>query len=104
MASETFVVGIAGAGIQSGVIYIDLASLSLTERDQQGKPGREVRHRLLLTPEGAVELHRAAQSALDRLVELGVLTKGDTQQAPPAAGQTGQGPPGEGGPQSPNFS
>jgi len=101
MSKETFVVGCAGGGIQSGVVFIDLASLSLSEKDEEGKPLREVAHRLFLTPEGAMETYQNLKGALDRLVELGILKVRD----PGEEGGEGEKKSGNGGsqPKSPNF-
>lgn len=99
MFSETFAVGCAGVAFHNGVVIVDLVGLSTTDKDDQGRPARELRQRVILTADGAVETFNGLKSMLDKLVEVGVLKRDSGAAAAPPAAPDG----GEGGPQSPNF-
>jgi hypothetical protein len=94
--SETFVVGCRGISFHQGVVLIDLDGLSATAKDDQGHPVREFSHRILTTPPGLVEMFNAIQGILDKLVQVGVLTRQEGTVAPQPQPQGGQ-------PKSPNF-
>lgn len=106
MANETFVVGCEGIGFHGGVLLVDMAGLSATQKDAEGRPLREHKLRLVMTPEGMLETVNAMQGMIARLVEVGLLkrTEGQAPGAPQAAPQAApaQGP-GGGQPKSPNF-
>ncbi len=87
MIPEIFVDGIGGIGFSGGMVRIDLVSLSPNEKDAEGKPEREVRQRLIMTPIGLIEVFTNMHKMLDKLVELGVL------QRRPATGEIPQAPP-----------
>ncbi|MCP5369058.1 MAG: hypothetical protein H6907_11220 [Hyphomicrobiales bacterium] len=99
MANEVFADGIGELGIAGGVVRINLVALSPTEKDANGQPVREFRQRLLMTPQGVLELHAGLQNMLDQLVEAGVLHRRDQKAAAedrPAKGNGGE-------PKTPNF-
>jgi hypothetical protein len=100
MAKETFVVGCEGIGFHGGVLLVDMAGLSESQKDAEGRPLREHKLRLLMTPEGMLETVNAMQGMIARLVEVGLLkrTEGPAQEAPQV-----QSSGGEGQPKSPNF-
>ncbi|MCF8034709.1 MAG: hypothetical protein K9K66_13710 [Desulfarculaceae bacterium] len=102
-AKSIFAVGIAGVGLQSGVVYLDLASLSIDKRDEKGKPAREVALRVYLTTEATMEAYQYLKGALDRLTEMGVLTKKDADGQPELGEDDGAAGAVQ-GPRSPNFS
>jgi hypothetical protein len=104
MSKETFVVGCEGIGFHNGVVMVDLVGLSTTQKDAEGRPLREPRLRLIMTPDGMLETMNALQGMVNHLVERGVLKR--TEGAPPQAGSEQAAPaagPGNGGPKSPNF-
>jgi hypothetical protein len=97
MTTENFVVGCEGIGFHGGVVLVDLAGLSPTQKDAEGRPLREPRVRLIMTPEGMLETVNAMQGMIARLVEVGLLKRTEGQ-AP-----NGKGPGNGGGqPQSPH--
>jgi hypothetical protein len=49
---ETFIDGVQEIGFGRGLIRMNLASLSATERDDKNNPILELRHRVLKTPNG----------------------------------------------------
>lgn len=94
MVPEVFAVGCNGVAFHNGVVIIDLAGLSATEKDDQGRPQREMRQRVVITADGAVETFNALRGMLDKLVEVGVLKREGGEAAP--AGDAAA-------PKSPNF-
>lgn len=94
--SESFVVGCRGISFHQGIVLIDLDGLSPTAKDDQGHPVRELGHRILTTPPGLVEMFNAIQGILDKLVEVGVLTRQEGTVAPHPEKAGGQ-------PKTPNF-
>lgn len=106
MSKETFVVGCQGIGFHGGVLMVDLVGLSTTEKDAEGRPMREPRLRLIMTPEAMLETMNAMQGIAVRLVEKGVLKRneGEGAQAPGASAPAAPAPAsGDGRPKSPNF-
>ena len=83
MIPETFADGIGRAGFSGGVVRLDLVSFALGEPSEDGKPKREPRHRILLSPQAFLETYAAMESMIEKLVELGVLRR---QQGEGAAG------------------
>jgi hypothetical protein len=99
-------VGCEGIGFHGGVVLVDLAGLSPTQKDAEGRPLREPRVRLLMTPEGMLETVNAMQGMIARLVEVGLLkrTEGQTPGGPQGQEPGGKAPGNGGGqPKSPNF-
>ncbi len=88
--SETFVVGCRGIIFHHGVVLIDLDGLSAEEKDDQGHPVRELCHRLVTTPPGLLEMFNSMQNMLDKLVEVGVLTRQEGAVTPAAGGPAGR--------------
>ena len=110
MHNESFVVGCDSAAFHNGVVILDLAGLSAAERDSEGRPKRELRCRLIMTPQAMLETMGAMQGIAKRLAEIGVLRPGEAGQAGPAApgspDKTDDGKKGGNGgdtPNSPNF-
>ena len=93
--SEFFVVGCEGISFHNGVVMIDLARLSVTNKDDQGQPQREFSHRLVTTPPGMLEMFNAMQGMLNKLVEVGLLTRREDGQGAEPVADTGQ-PAGDG--------
>jgi len=77
MVTDIFIDGASSGVIQNGVVRINLTTLSATERDENGRATREVRHRLLMTTSAATELHAFLETALRRMAEAGVVKRRD---------------------------
>ncbi len=108
MFSESFIVGFGSIGLYSGVVVLDLTGLSPTERDEQGQPTRELRQRIVMTPQAMLETFNAMQGLMARLEQAGLVKRADpTEQAgtPEAQGSGGEPkkPGGRGQPKTPNF-
>lgn len=99
MAAETFADGIGRIGFTEGMVRIELVSIA--DQDQDGRPVREVRHRIVMTPQGFMQSVQAQLNLIRKLEEAGVLRRspapGAEPAAPAAAGANGQSP------RSPNF-
>ncbi|MFH1034537.1 MAG: hypothetical protein V1806_08525 [Pseudomonadota bacterium] len=82
MSKETFAVGCGGIGFHNGVVMIDFTGLSATEKDAEGRPAKEMRQRIIMTPDALLETFNNIQGMINKLVEVGVLKKNETP--PPA--------------------
>ena len=72
MTSEIFADGVSEVNIAGGVVRINFVSLSATLKDEKGTPVRELRQRIVITPQGVLELHGAMQQVIEKLVATGV--------------------------------
>ncbi|MGE0720030.1 MAG: hypothetical protein AB7P02_31590 [Alphaproteobacteria bacterium] len=96
--------GVEEVSITSGVIRIDLYQYVLGTRDKDGRPPKEVSHRLLLSPEAFVQTYSALEQVVKQLEEKGLVQRkgkavaASTAAAPARAAQ----PKGEAR-KSPNF-
>jgi hypothetical protein len=75
LVTDLFIDGASEITVQTGIVRLNLVALSATEKDAEGRPVREVRHRLLMTPQAAAEVHAHLETALRRLEQLGVVSK-----------------------------
>jgi hypothetical protein len=100
MTKELFVDGVLNVGFGRGIVRIDVGSLSLTQTDDKGKPLLELRQRLLLHPQGFLELHHAMGEMLKKLINVGVLQA--ARQAPGTDKQESEKQVSQ-DPKSPNF-
>lgn len=75
MVEDIFIDGASDATVQGTVVRVNLVVSSATERDKDGDPVREVRHRLVMTSQAATELHTRLELALRRLAEAGIVTR-----------------------------
>lgn len=80
MVQDIFIDGAGQATVQGTVVRVNLTVGSATERDDEGAPVKEVRYRLVMTSQGAIELHRDLEAALRRLSEAGVVTRREPQE------------------------
>lgn len=99
MIPEIFADGVGEVGFGGGMVRIDLVSLSVTDNDADGNPKREVRQRLVMTPQGFLETYASMQGMLEKLVELGVVQPQSAPDAPQETAETDE----AGQPKSPNF-
>ena len=87
MIQETFIDGVQEIGFGRGLIRMNLASLSATERDDKNNPTLETRHRLLMTPEGFLNLFGAMENMAKQLADANVLKINDNKQENKASAQ-----------------
>lgn len=99
MKQEIFADTISGIGLMGGVVRIDLASFSATEKDSDGKPAMTHVQRIVMPAEGFLRSFSAMQDLIKQLEQAGVVKRVSQGDAAPAAG-TGA----IAAPKSPNFS
>jgi hypothetical protein len=75
MINEVFADGVSEVNIAGGIVRINFVSLSATLKDEKGTPVRELRQRVVLTPQGVLELNGAIQQAIEKLISIGVLQR-----------------------------
>lgn len=80
MSDEVFSVGCSGVAFHGGVVILDLVGLSHTEREEDGKPKRELRQRIVMTAEGMLETYNAMRGIIGKLEEAGVLKRKEPDQ------------------------
>ena len=85
MTNEVFADGVSEVNIAGGIVRINFVSLSATLKDEKGTPVRELRQRVVLTPQGVLELNGAMQQVIEKLISTGVLQR----NAPEAGTLTG---------------
>lgn len=95
MTPETFADGIGRIGLSEGMVRIELVSIA--DQDAEGRAVREVRHRIVMTPQGFLQAVQAQLNLVRKLEEAGVLRRA------PAPGGEGAAPATTGNPRSPNF-
>ncbi len=71
--AELFADGIGDISFGAGVVRIDLYSFSATDKDAAGNPGRELRQRVIMSPQGFVESFAAMQAMIGRLRQAGIV-------------------------------
>ena len=77
MVTDVFIDGVSEAKIQNGIVRINLVTLAATEKDAKGQTVREVRHRLMMSPQAATELHAHLEATLRHLTQAGIVTRKD---------------------------
>ena len=75
MTSEIFADGVSEVNIAGGIVRINFVSLSATLKDEKGTPVRELRQRIVITPQGVLELYGAMQQVIEKLIATGVLQR-----------------------------
>jgi hypothetical protein len=95
MTPETFADGIGRIGLTEGMVRIELVSIA--DQASDGHAAREVRHRIVMTPQGFLQAVQAQLSLVRKLEEAGILRRAPqpSSEAPP--------PQSNGSPRSPNF-
>jgi hypothetical protein len=92
MTSEVFADGVSEVNIAGGIVRINFVSLSATLKDEKGIPVRELRQRIVTTPQGVIELYNAMQQVIEKLIENGTLQRRPGEQAGSAALSSGAKP------------
>jgi len=93
---ETFADGIGRIALIEGMVRIELVSIA--GQDDEGRPVREVRHRIVMTPQGFLQAVQGQLNLVRKLEEAGIL-----RRAPAPTGEGAAAPPANGTPRSPNF-
>jgi hypothetical protein len=97
--------GVEEISITSGVVRVDFYHYTAGPKDKDGRPARELSHRVLLSPEAFVQTFTAFEQVVKQLQEKGLLQRRDGAAAGgtvPAATAAAKAPAGKSG-KSPNF-
>lgn len=73
MSADYYADGVANVALLQGMIRIDFATLSLTEKDAEGKPVVIPGHRVIMTPKGFAKAFGTMERVMAKLVETGVV-------------------------------
>jgi DNA-binding MarR family transcriptional regulator len=84
MTTEVFADGVGEVNIANGIVRINFVSFSGTAKDEKGNPIRELRQRVVVTPQGVLELYGAMQQVIDRLVQAGLIQRRPAEGTPSA--------------------
>jgi hypothetical protein len=86
MSADYYADGVANVALLQGMIRIDFATLSLTEKDEDGNPQVLPGHRVIMTPQGFVKAFGTMERVMGKLVETGVVRdpEGDERRDGPA--------------------
>lgn len=87
MIEETFIDGVQEIGFGKGLIRMNLASLSATDRDDKNNPTLEIRHRLLMTPEGFLNLFGAMENMAKQLADAKIFKVNENEKENKDSGQ-----------------
>jgi hypothetical protein len=79
--------GIEEISITSGIVRVDFYHYTAGAKDKDGRPPRELSHRVLLSPEAFVQTYTAFEQVVKQLQEKGLLQRRDgaAAAAAPAA-------------------
>lgn len=94
--------GVEEISITSGIVRVDLYHYTAGPKDKDGRPARELSHRVLLSPEAFVQTYTAFEQVVKQLQEKGLLQRRDGAAAGGAAGGAAKAPAAKPG-KSPNF-
>jgi hypothetical protein len=105
MHAEVYTDGIDEITVGGAVVRVDLVSLSPTERDANNAPKKVFRQRLIFSIESFANSVEVMQTALQGLVDAGVVKRTQTT-APPTISSAGErsAPITSNSPRSPNVS
>lgn len=73
MSADYYADGVANVALLQGMIRIDFATLSLTEKDAEGNPVVLPGHRVVMTPKGFAKAFGTMERVMAKLVETGVV-------------------------------
>jgi hypothetical protein len=81
--------GVEEISITSGIVRVDLYHYTAGPKDKEGRPARELSHRVLLSPEAFVQTYTAFEQVVKQLQEKGLLQRKDGAGAAAGAGAKG---------------
>lgn len=76
---DLYIDGLAGIGFMGGMIRCELATLSLTEKDDEGRPALEPYNTLVMNPQGFLQVYGMMTNLISKLEESGVVTRNPQQ-------------------------
>ncbi len=72
---ETFVDGISSIGFIGGMVRCELATAHPVDKDEQGNPSLIPYQRLIISPQGFLQMFNMLQNLADKMEEAGVLSR-----------------------------
>lgn len=100
---QVYADGVEEVSIASGIVRIDLYQFVRGARDKDGRPPKEVSHRVLLSPEAFVQTYSALEQVVKQLEQKGLVQRrGGAAAAPAAAAKPAAGAKADSR-KSPNF-
>ena len=91
MEDEVFADFVGGVALTGSVVRMDLASLSMTEKDDRDQPKAVVRQRVIMPVEGFVRSFAVMARVMEQLEKQGLVkrtSESDPQTAPLVAPQS----------------
>lgn len=89
--------GIEEISITSGIVRVDFYHYIAGAKDKDGRPPRELSHRVLLSPEAFVQTFAAFEQVVKQLQEKGLLQRRDGANAANVANAAKAAPSGKAG-------
>lgn len=80
MSANFYADGVTNIALLQGMIRIDFATLSLSEKDEDGNPEVEAAHRIIMSPQGFVKAFGTMEQVMDKLVETGIIRDPDDDE------------------------
>ncbi len=86
MQNTIYTDGVTNIALNKGMVRIELGTVSITEKDDNGRPAVGERHQLTMTPKTFLETFGNMERMLNLLIENGVVREkdADEQRAGPA--------------------
>lgn len=79
MNADIFTDGAVNIAIVNGMIRMDYATLSVTEKDHVGNPAMLVNHRLVMTPQGFLKTLGNMEAMVQKLIEARIIIDADDE-------------------------
>ncbi|OHC74390.1 MAG: hypothetical protein A3G18_09080 [Rhodospirillales bacterium RIFCSPLOWO2_12_FULL_58_28] len=73
MNADIFTDGAIHIAIVNGMIRMDYATISITEKDDDGNPAVIVNHRLVMTPQGFLKTLGNMETMAQKLIDVGII-------------------------------
>jgi len=83
--------GASSVSFHNGIVRINLVTLAANEKDAEGQPVHELRHRLLMSSRATTELYAHLEAVLKRLAQAGIVKERESEKsgiAPPCCMDT----------------
>ena len=90
MHNTIYTDGVTNIALNKGMVRIEFGTVSITEKDADGRPTLGERHQLTMTPKTFLETFGNMERMLNLLIENGIVreTDADEQRAGPARGDS----------------
>lgn len=92
---QRFCDGVEEVSVVSGVVRVDFFNYTTGPKDKNGRPARELSHRLLLSPDAFLQTYGVLDEVRKQLEQKGVIKR--REDTPAASAQSEAKPAGKGG-------